>query len=98
MTPVEWQPTATPVEQVAWPDVAPTKANRTAAIWNNALPKDDPWYGLNLWLTKVSTGWELGGAFGQARKNRIFYPRNLSQQPIPIEGQMPNQYQYDRLV
>lgn len=98
MPPDPWEPTGTPVEQVMWPAVAPTKANRTAALWNNGLKKDDPWYGMHLWLTKVSTGWNLGGSYGQSRNNRIFYPRNLSQQHITIEGQMPNQHQYDRLV
>lgn len=98
MTPTEWVPTKRPLEQVAFPDILPTKATRTAAIWNNARDKTDPWRGQSLWLNRVATGWNLNGSFGQAQKNRIFYPRNLSQQALTIEGQMPNQYQYDRLV
>lgn len=98
MTPREWEPTGTPVEQVMWPAIAPRKGNRTAVIWNNALKPEDKWFGVNLWLNKVSTGWNLSGSYGQAQKNRIFYPRNLSQQPITIEGQMPNQHEYDKLV
>lgn len=98
MTAAGWTPTRFPIEQVSWPDIAPTKANRTAAIWNTAYKPGDDWYGQNLWLTKVTTGWHLSGNFGQSQKNRIFYPHNLSQAPITIEGQMPNQYQYDRLV
>lgn len=98
MTPREWEPTGTPVEQVMWPAIAPRKGNRTAVIWNNALGKNDKWFGVNLWLTKVSTGWALGGSYGQAQRNRIFYPRNLSQHPITIEGVMPNQHEYDKLV
>lgn len=94
----EWVATGVPIEQTQWPPIAPTVKNRTAVIWNQALLPGDEWYAQNLWLTKVSTGWKLSGSYGQSRNNRIFYPRNLSQLPITIEGQMPNQYQYDRLV
>lgn len=93
-----WVPTGVPVEQVAWPAIAPDESTRTGWLTNKSLDPSDDYYTQNLWITRVAQGWKLNGVTGQTQKDRIFYPNNLSQVPITIEGIMPNQLEYDKLV
>lgn len=51
-----------------------------------------------LFVTRISTGWSLAGETGQALSSRAFYPRNLSQSELLIEGICPSQHEYDKLV
>jgi hypothetical protein len=51
-----------------------------------------------LFVTRVATGWTLSGEHGQTLSSRAFYPRNLSQTDLVIEGICPSQHEYDKLV
>jgi len=51
-----------------------------------------------LFVNSVETGWTLAGETTQTQGSRSFYPRNLSQDELIIEGMVASQYEYDKLV
>lgn len=55
-------------------------------------------YKMYLFIDAIQTGWALAGDYGQGQFGRVFYPRNLSQDELVIEGTVANNYEYDRLV
>jgi hypothetical protein len=61
-------------------------------------PSTSPVERFYLFVTRVRTGWSLAGETGQTRDSRAFYPRNLSQADVVIEGISPSQHQFDKLV
>lgn len=82
----------------AIPNFPATQGNSNLMLFN----KNQPDNGINqkLWVfcTGISTGWSVAGDYGQSAAARTFYPKNLSQDEITIEGVVANQYEYDRLV
>lgn len=81
------------------PNFPATARNSNASIINRATPaKNNGLYKLYLFVDAIQTGWALSGETGQGQFGRVFYPRNLSQDELLIEGTAANQYEYDRLV
>lgn len=81
------------------PDVAATAYNANGSIKNLAAPsRQGDLYRMYLFVNAIETGFALAGEYGQAQFGRVFYPRNLSQDELVIEGIVANNYEYDRLV
>lgn len=80
------------------PDFPATAANCNAKFVNLGKQGKDPLHQIFLFVTGVSTGWTVAGDYGQSAGARTFYPKNLSQSPVTIQGIVANQYEYDRLV
>lgn len=81
------------------PDFPATAANANGSLVNRATPpKNGDLHKLYLFVDAIQTGFALAGETGQAQLGRVFYPRNLSQDELVIEGTVANQYEYDRLV
>jgi hypothetical protein len=69
-----------------------------ARLINRDVHESDPLHDLWLYVTHVETGWSLGGETGQAREGNSFFPKNLMQDEVSIEGICVNQHEYDRIV
>ena len=82
----------------AIPNAPATQANSNLHLVNSDLPVNN--FNRDIWIycTGISTGWSVAGDYGQSAAARTFYPKNLSQDEIQIEGVVANQYEYDRLV
>lgn len=81
------------------PDYPATALNANASIVNQATSKsNDDLYKMYLFVNAVETEWNLAGETGQGQMGRVFYPRNLTQGIVTIEGAVANQYEYDRLT
>lgn len=52
------------------------------------------------WLrvTGMSSAWQLQGSSAQAQGSKSFYPQNLTQSDLIVQGQCSSQYEYDQLV
>lgn len=85
--------------QNATPWLPATQDNSNGSLKNLAAKAVSP-YLMNtyLFITDVATGWTLSGDYGQAPLARTFFPQNLTQNQIAIQGQVANQYEYDKLV
>lgn len=65
---------------------------------NTALAKNNKHHKIYLFVNAMQTGWSLSGQTSQAQTSRSFYPHNLAQDELQIEGAVANQYEFDRLV
>lgn len=52
---------------------------------------------LSLWLTRASIDFKIGGSYGQSKRLRQWFPRNLVQPVWSIQGICPNSFQLQRL-
>lgn len=71
--------------------------NANASLINLATGKNDL-RKIYLFVDAVETGWTLAGETSQSQSARAFYPRNLAQDDLVIEGTVASQYDYDLLV
>lgn len=82
-----------------YPDFAAAVGNANASITNLATSQSNDYlYKLWLFVDAFETSWSLSGETSQGQLSRIFYPRNMTQGQVQIEGSVANQYEYDRLV
>ena len=65
---------------------------------NRATTLNNPLRRLYLFVDAVETGWTLTGQTSQAQASRSFYPRNMQQGELIIQGVVANQYESDRIV
>ena len=79
------------------PDFPATARNANAVLENKAT-KSDTLNKIYMFVDRFHTGWAVAGEMAQTHTSRTFYPRHLSQDDLVIEGQVANQYEYDRLV
>lgn len=82
----------------ALPDFPATAKNANGIFTNLGKEPGDPYRTMYAFVTSISTGWSVGGSYGQSPVARTFYPTNLTQAPLTINGIVANQYEYDRLV
>lgn len=66
-------------------------------LTNMALPKNNKHHRIYLFVNAIETGWALSGQTSQAQASRSFYPHNLAQDQLAIEGAVANQYEFDRI-
>jgi hypothetical protein len=79
--------------------IVPTEQNATAVLVNKMIMDDaSPWQKRPLWITAISTGYNLSMNYGQGPQGRTTYPHNLQQSNIVLTGITPNQYEYDKIV
>lgn len=82
-----------------YPNFAANIANANASLTNRATSRsNDDLYKTWLFVNAVETGWKLAGETGQGQLGRVFYPRNMSQDQLAIEGIVASQFEYDKLV
>jgi len=74
-----------------------TAANANASLVNVAATQSK-YQKIYLFVNAIETGWTLTGETVQAERSRSFYPRNLAQDELSIEGIVASQYEYDLLV
>jgi hypothetical protein len=72
--------------------------NANASMTNKATAQSSKSYKIYLFINSIATGWAVAGEYGQGPMGRVWYPRNLTQDEIAIEGIVANQYEYDRIV
>lgn len=65
---------------------------------NMAVPASDPNHKIYLFVDSTETGWQVSGQTTQTQGSRSFYPRNLSQDQLVIQGTVASQYEFDRLA
>lgn len=82
----------------AVPNFPATTANANGLFQNPNYSPQHKNYQMPVFVVGISTGWEVTGQYGQAGSGRTFFPNNLNQNPLTIEGIVANQYEYDRLV
>lgn len=81
-----------------WPDKPADSKTGNGLLKNTALTDGDDNHKLWLYVTGVSSSWTLQGTQSQTSGRRSFNPQHMTQEPLVVRGQMPNQYEYDRLV
>ena len=82
-----------------YPGFAANANNANASLTNRATSvSNDDLYKCWLFVNAIQTGWKLSGETGQAQLGRVFYPRNLTQDQLSIEGIVASQYEFDKLV
>lgn len=79
------------------PNFPALSTNANASLTNLVTTLKD-FRSLYLFVNAVETGWTLAGETSQSQTSRAFYPRNLSQDELTIEGVVASQYDYDLLV
>lgn len=80
------------------PDYAANATTGNGLFINYGLNPTNKNYQIYTFVTGITTGWSIAGDYGQSASARTFYPKNLSQDAITIEGIVANQYEYDRLT
>ena len=65
--------------------------------WNAALVAP---FGteLKMWVSDVQMDFSMTGSTGQSRYRKQYYPKSFNQPTIIVKGQMPNQFEYNRLA
>lgn len=82
-----------------YPDFAANAMNANASLTNRATsPSNTEFYKIYLFVNSIETGWKVAGETGQGPVSRVFYPRNLTQDELVIQGLVASQYEYDRIV
>lgn len=69
-----------------------------AYLINKAVGPNDTNRKIYLFVDATETGWQVSGSTTQTQGSRSFYPRNLSQDQLIIQGTVANQYEFDRLA
>lgn len=81
------------------PDFAANAKNSNASLTNVATsPSNNDFYKIWLFVNAIQTGWTLAGEHAQGQMGRVFYPRNIAQDELSIEGIVANQHEFDRIV
>ena len=81
-----------------FPDVkSPNKSPEMGDNWNGALVSP---FGqrVALWVDDINMNFQMTGTTGQSRYRRQFYPKSFNQASIIVHGQMPNEFEYNRLA
>lgn len=82
-----------------YPDFAASVKNANASLTNRATSQsNDELYKIYLFVNTIETGWKVSGETGQGPTSRVFYPRNLTQDELVIQGLTASQYEYDKIV
>jgi hypothetical protein len=81
---------------VRTPDIEPGKG-RHADTWNVRLTNPAGWQ-IPMWVYEVEASFQLNGESVQSNQKRQFFPRNMVQPTMTVRGQVPNNYQYNRLA
>ena len=65
--------------------------------WNAALVAP---FGtqLKMWVSDIQMDFSMTGSTGQSRYRKQYYPKSFNQPTIMVKGQMPNQFEYNRLA
>lgn len=79
------------------PNFVANAKNANGWLINTGLGRNNRNRDIYVFVTGITTGWDVAGSYGQSSGARTFYPRNLTQQPITIEGIVANQYEFDRI-
>src|SRR3954464_6239797 len=80
------------------PHFPATSANANGRLHNLGLNEGNRNHVIHLFVSEISTGWNVQGDHGQSAKARTWYPMHLSQDEVTIKGGCANQYEYDRIV
>lgn len=75
----------------------PVKSAEFGKNWNGALVAP---FGstVKLWISEINMDFSMSGSTGQSRYRRQYYPKSFNQPSILVRGQMPNQFEYNRLA
>jgi len=76
----------------------PATENNANASLTNLASDNQSLHKIYLFVDRFTTGWAVAGEYAQTHTSRSYYPRHLSQSDLVVEGQMANQYEYDKLV
>jgi hypothetical protein len=78
--------------------IVPTVQNATAVLTNKMNKLGVTARVQPLWLTEISTNYNLSVNYGQGPQGQTTYPHNLQQPGITAIGITPNQFEYDKIV
>jgi hypothetical protein len=78
--------------------IVPTVQNATAVLTNKMNKLGTAARVQPLWLTEISTNYNLSVNYGQGPQGQTTYPHNLQQPGITAVGITPNQFEYDKIV
>lgn len=75
-----------------------TEFNANAVLVNRGTVATDRLAKIYLYVDAVETSWSVAGEYAQAHDAKSWYPRNLHQDLFVIEGFVPSQDEFDKLV
>lgn len=75
----------------------PKVSAENSSTWNAAL-LDNASRAFKMWVHEISMDFGLSGITGQSRHRRQFFPTSFNQTSVSVQGQMPNQMEYNKLA
>lgn len=82
------------------PNFPATASNSNAYMINRGSSPNDPaaTRKVYLFVDSIQTGWQVTGDYAQTYGSKSWYPMNLSQDDLVIQGYTANQFEFDTLV